>query len=347
VTLGGYDPRLDQTPMSYAQSVGTRGDTGYNVFINGIYIREGGGESVVPNSMSQKLHAVRFNAEEYNSQQSDRNGDGIFTEGATVDSGTPYLLFDKTIEAAFQNAWRKAMGGTPFSYGKLYLTKQQVAKMPTILLQLQSSDTVDQSMNPKSVSNMAGDLDQSSPYDVLVAVPATHYLQYYKHGNFYRSLISLQNEGTILGASVMQGHNVLYDLEFDRIGFAEAPTCKILRSSFEADDDLFDEVQMTDPNQVASEEETESYVDGESSDPAEKVPLESVGTAKRSRISGVQYCTTATCQSYTVVGYAFVATALFIAYNLSRPVDRSGFMDMFEYGDEDEIDFDAEEHTIL
>ena len=91
----------------------------------------------------------------------------------------------------------------------------------------QAHDGVDKSFNPRSVPNMAGDRDPSHPFDALLAIPATHYLEYNPSTGTYRAKITLDSKiGSFLGINAMQGHAFFYDLAKDRIGFAESYNCR-------------------------------------------------------------------------------------------------------------------------
>jgi hypothetical protein len=75
-------------------------------------------------------------------------------------------------------------------------------------------------LDPDSVPNLTND------YNVLLAVPATHYLEKVVNGR-YRARIQFDGQtGSLLGANAMQGHTTVYELDNNRIGFAESRSCR-------------------------------------------------------------------------------------------------------------------------
>jgi len=74
---------------------------------------------------------------------------------------------------------------------------------------------------------MAGDRDPQNPFDGLMAVPATHYMELNPSTGTYRAEITVDSKlGSFLGINAMHGHAFFYDLSKDRIGFAESYNCR-------------------------------------------------------------------------------------------------------------------------
>ena len=72
---------------------------------------------------------------------------------------------------------------------------------------------------------LAGSIDPSSPEDVLIKIPASNYMEYSPMSKRYTSRIYFtESHGGVLGANAMIGHNVLFDWENGRVGFAKS-TC--------------------------------------------------------------------------------------------------------------------------
>lgn len=68
------------------------------------------------------------------------------------------------------------------------------------------------------------DLDETYPFDVLLAIPPTQYLQRLSSG-LYRTRISLKNDkGSVLGANLMSGRLVHFGNP--EVGFAEIHECE-------------------------------------------------------------------------------------------------------------------------
>jgi hypothetical protein len=168
-----------------------------------------------------------------------------------VDSGTTDTYLNKDVAKEFVRAWRKATG-QKYSHNPMTLTPDQLRRLPTILIQCQaysldddpSVDRYDQS------TGYAGNLDPTSPNDLLIAVPATSYMDYNPVTKRYASrLYFTESAGGVLGSNTMQGHNVLFDWQNGRIGFAES-SCAYDKQDVPgiADDSGFSaDCQVSDP----------------------------------------------------------------------------------------------------
>ena len=237
VTLGGFDPAYLSTPIGWANDINHskpsrrqsanhvdhRPDTSYRVRVTGMYLREGGGQSILsaPNQPPQGLRKVRFDWRQLSGQGS-----------AAVDSSYPYTVLDPGLEGAFLDAWRKATGGGTFSLDPQKLTADELKMLPTIILQLEGSQHIDKSVDPNTLPNLAGDLDAERPFDPLIAIPASHYMDYDASSDTFRATLFFDEEAagsgaaSVLGANVIQGHNVAHYLDQGKIGFAEAGMCE-------------------------------------------------------------------------------------------------------------------------
>lgn len=70
---------------------------------------------------------------------------------------------------------------------------------------------------------LAGDLDPDHPYDVLLAIPPSHYFEYSKHDDVYAArFLPTANYQSIIGANSMMGHDILFDGDTMNIGWAES-----------------------------------------------------------------------------------------------------------------------------
>jgi hypothetical protein len=70
---------------------------------------------------------------------------------------------------------------------------------------------------------LAATLDPSAPNDVLIAIPPTSYMEYSPVAKLYTSRIYFtESQGGVLGANAMIDHNVLFDWEHGRVGFAKS-----------------------------------------------------------------------------------------------------------------------------
>ena len=312
--LGGYNPNVLDHPLVYVQNVEKMPGTRYKIYVNAVYLRKGGGQSIVPDrDGQQEMVRLSFDPTKFN----EKNG------GTILDSGVPILAFDESIQQSFLEEW-KNMVGSAFTLGKVLMTQTEIRQLPTIIIQIRAHDGVDKSFNPKDIPNMAGDRDPDHPFDGLLAVPATHYMEYNPSTNTYRAKMTLDSKlGSFLGINVMHGHLYYYDLLKDRIGFAESYNCRPkLGLAGLTDDDMF-EVQTL---QGGSERPDGGFGDGGFGDDGDGSGNgfgDGDGDGSGDKTGGYGTCVTATCISFVTLGYCIVIIGLSVAYRKYRPRDRS------------------------
>lgn len=211
MTIGGVSNNLDTSPFVFAKNMAKVG--WFTVYVKNIYIRSGGGQSARSLDPTHQTIKVRINANTLNSGK-----------GVIVDSGTTDTYLNKRVAADFTKAWKKATGQA-YSHVPMSLTPEQLRSLPTILIQCQAfSHDIDPTIEDyDSIPGYAGSLDPSSPRDLLIAIPATSYMDYSPITQRYMSrLYFTESVGGVLGSNTMQGHNVLFDWQNGRIGFAES-----------------------------------------------------------------------------------------------------------------------------
>jgi hypothetical protein len=211
MTLGGVSNNLDTSPMVYARNLLKVG--WFTVYVKNIYIRSGGGQSALSVDEKHKTIKVRMDPTKLNSGK-----------GVIVDSGTTDTYLNKRVMKEFSKAWKKATGKT-YSHSLVRLTDEQLRSLPTILIQCDAyTNTLDPSIESyDSIPGYAGKLDPSSPNDLLIAIPATSYMEWSHLSNAYSPRVYFtESQGGVLGSNAMQGHNVLFDSENGRVGFAES-----------------------------------------------------------------------------------------------------------------------------
>ena len=221
MTIGGVDGRLHSTPMVYARNVARSG--WYTIYCSNVYLRTNGGQGAASDDPSrQHIMKIPVSAEEMNSGK-----------GVIVDSGTTDTYLHKSIAGVFGEAW-KAVTGKSYSNSAVRLTRSELLRLPTVLLQIRSYDgpAPDYDLDEGGLAGglsppglVGPQLSPQSPSDILLAIPATHYMEYSAAKDVYTSrLYFTESRGGVLGANAMQGHNVLFDWENGRVGFAES-TC--------------------------------------------------------------------------------------------------------------------------
>jgi len=210
MSMGGYNANLHHSPMVFARDYGS--DL-YTVYVEAVYLRTNGGESASVDLPSQHtVHKINISEGELNS------------DPVIVDSGATYTYFNKQIMTPFKETWKEITG---FDYRvdvPLSLTYEQILALPTLIIQMRADPNSVTNGELNSVANLAGDIDPSSPSSIIIAVPASHYMTYTKHGKYKPELYIDHHGRSLLGANTMQGHDVFFDLQHERIGWAES-TC--------------------------------------------------------------------------------------------------------------------------
>lgn len=120
------------------------------------------------------------------------------------------------------------MTGKQYSNSPVALSQKDILQLPTVLIQLAAYDDMPNPVRNELeiITGLAGDIDPSSPHDILLAIPATHYMEYSpSKRSFTPRLYFTESKGGVIGSNAMQRHNVLFDWENRRVGFAES-TCE-------------------------------------------------------------------------------------------------------------------------
>jgi hypothetical protein len=129
----------------------------------------------------------------------------------------------KKLAASFTAVFEK-LTGRKYSNTAWSLTEEELEAFPTIIFQLESTANDNPGKDPNTTPGLAGSFDEKNPYDVLVAVPPSHYMEYDPSEDKYtpRFYIEKSGDSGTLGANTMMGHDVLFDAENGRIGWAES-----------------------------------------------------------------------------------------------------------------------------
>ena len=214
ITFGGVDPRLHQSPMVFAKNVNDSGF--YAVHLKAVYLRAGGGISAQTTKADMnRMHKIDLSEAELN------RGNVI------VDSGTTDTYFSKVLDWPFRQMW-KELTGNDYNHSPISITDAEIAALPTIILVLsayEGSSVGDEPKgNPDDVPGYTGTTGIGNPRDVVLAIPAAHYLEYHPDIGKYvpRFYTDEEGGGSVIGANALIGHDVFFDNSRLRIGFAES-----------------------------------------------------------------------------------------------------------------------------
>lgn len=207
MTLGGNNPALHtNTNMVFANFVVS--SNFYRVQMKKVYLRTKGGQS------------VEATGSDFEITQLDIDQTQLMGQFVIVDSGTTSTYLSGSIATPFKAAWKEVTGLDWNSNREFSLTVEQLNDLPTILIQFHAWQGGEQN---SAVQGLAGTIDPANPNDALVAMRPTHYLTFLKEGT-YAPAISFEGKRGILGANFMAGHDIYFDADNKRMGFAES-TC--------------------------------------------------------------------------------------------------------------------------
>lgn len=219
LTMGGHDVRLHTSPMVYARLDPA---VNFRLTLKKIYLREGGGGdsalSTIPDLRVSPLDVTDSVYDNYRT--------------VTIDSGTTDTYFPIGFSTAFKDLWEE-MAGRSYNHDRMYLTNKELNNLPTILLQLKGYETFNAQnhqngenkgqTDAKKVPGLAASVDPNNPFDVLVAVPPSHYMEITPSGYYVaRFYVDDYTFSATIGANSMMGHDVLFDVEEGLLGFAES-----------------------------------------------------------------------------------------------------------------------------
>jgi hypothetical protein len=210
MTFGGVERSLHKSEMVYTSK--TTGSSFFGVKLRKMYLRHGdGGQYAKSANPRAKIINLGLDESVYN------------RGGIIVDSGTTDTYFTKGISDAFRSAFQK-LSGTAFNNVGKVMTDEEVASYPTILFQLYGDEALNMAINSnaKLVPGLAGDLDPEHPFDVILAMPPSHYMEMDRSGAFTPRFYDDEDRGSVVGANAMMGHDVMFDADHRNIGWAES-----------------------------------------------------------------------------------------------------------------------------
>lgn len=209
MTLGGADERLHDSKMVYAEKQGA--DGWYSVYISGVYLKYGDGDSNESNTVKIDVDLNEL------------NDDGIILDSGTTKSYLPTVLLNP-----FEKAFSELMD---FQFQTVISEKDDLdpyTEYPTILLQLKGAINVEDDdlmdKNGRPLASLANSLDLDSPNDVILEIPPTHYMSHISKNKSYTNGFNMNDDDMagVLGANSFFGYDILFDVDRKRIGFAKS-----------------------------------------------------------------------------------------------------------------------------
>jgi len=245
VTLGGANEDMHTSPMVYADNIDLGG--WYGVRINAVYLRydKGGNGTIDTRRRMDEEGENSTNStdeEDKDSQDGDEEAteesptivklnidlDRANSKGIIVDSGTTESYFPTHMNFPFQEAFKTLMG---FDFKSQVLGSSGVnpeTDYPTILLQLRAAPNVEDDglmdENGVPLAGLAGEIDLDNPNDVILEIPPKNYMKWSKNSKSYTNRVHMTELSTygVIGANAMFGHDILFDVDNKRVGFAKS-----------------------------------------------------------------------------------------------------------------------------
>jgi len=252
MVLGGSDTRLHTTPMVYAELMSKRGK--FHLHLEKVYLQETrfDGDTININPPISSDLTTLNNVQIFE--------EALNNKGPVIlDSGTTATYLTKTLERHFVNVFNDLvsedimeMAGNSRGVQKTYeLTLRQLYQLPTIVFMIKAwqppnsdDDNAKHDLSEKThIPGMVGsDMDpRHAGHSILLRMPAQNYMARVHDDdmeevdltdldstatyNFHVFFTKQAGHGGVLGANVMQGHDILFDMDNQRIGFAES-TCE-------------------------------------------------------------------------------------------------------------------------
>ena len=124
-------------------------------------------------------------------------------KGCIVDSGTTDSYFSASLSAKFSSLFFK-FTGVHYSSANIALSAEQLSRMPNLIFV------------------MSGDAPGQK---IEVEMPWSAYVDSVGAGKYAFRFYLSEGSGTVLGANFMNGHNVIFDADHGKVGFAKS-NCK-------------------------------------------------------------------------------------------------------------------------
>ena len=189
MTIGGVDQRIHtKRGVSYVKST-TKENGWYTVKLLQIHLLDAS-------------NGQNFTVE--NDINALNTGKGVIIDSGTTDTYLPSNLLGK-FAAAFKKASNNAVN---YATGNIVLTEEQLTKLPTIVFTLEGIGGV-------------GGGDTTGP-PVEVAMPMANYVDSVGGGKYALRVYLTEKSGSVLGSNFMNGYNIIFDPEANRVGIAKS-----------------------------------------------------------------------------------------------------------------------------
>ena len=218
LTLGEVDRSQHSTPLVWAVNAATtKSLSTFALHVRRIFVGLGGGNEPLVRASQGTMTLMPID------DQDDANDLQEFEPGnAVLQPNQMETMLDKKFQIAFEGAFLHIVG-LPFVPAGIMLKKEDYFRFPTLFIQFET-DSIAETISC-DIPGFVGRHDRIHPYDVLLAIPPEHYVVYDEMTGMYKPILGFHAGVTKIGWRVLTNHDVVFDLENDRIGFAERKAC--------------------------------------------------------------------------------------------------------------------------
>ena len=220
VHFGSIERGHHTSSLFWALNTGknTIGPKNYAVRIKNLHLGVGGGRNPLVGAAKGTMSIISIGTKDNALTPPE-----AWLSDTTIQTNKPITQLPRNYEEAFLAAFSKLVGAS-YDQNGIAMTKKRLESMPTLFLQLEPHKS-GQGGVTHNIPGFAGRLDEENLFDIIIAVPAPHYFSYNEHTGIAIPTIRFSNKATFIGANILQGHDLTFDLDNDRIGFAEVTGC--------------------------------------------------------------------------------------------------------------------------
>jgi len=220
VHFGEFDRTHHESTLVWAMNVGksSSGPGNYAVQIKNVYLGNGGGSNPLLSASQGTMSIIPIgkNIASFDPPEE-------WMRDAVIHTNKAITQLPKNYEEAFKVAFEQLVG-VAYDPNGITMSEADLEALPTLFLQLQPHNN-NQGGTRFDIPGFAGHLDQENHYDIILAIPAEHYFIYNHDTAVAAPTIQFSESISTIGAAALQGHELAFDLENNRIGFAEVSSC--------------------------------------------------------------------------------------------------------------------------
>lgn len=221
IQLGEVNRQHHTSSLLWALNRGSasHGNANYAVQIKNLYLGIGGGNHPLLAAAQDTMSIIPLgqNVAAFTPPEQ-------WLSEAIIQTNKAITQLPKNYEHAFETAFSQLMG-VAYDINGIHLAQYDIASLPTLFIQLEPH-LHEQVGIPSDLPGFAGRLDAENRFDILLAIPPQNYFMYDAATHIATPTIHFSEALSFLGANVFQGHEVVFDLDNSRIGFAEHARCE-------------------------------------------------------------------------------------------------------------------------